>query len=101
MLLVDDRITRNGLKQITRARHFPVPLKLQKNDQTKVKKQILDIFENSHFLLHAGRNFELKIGKTESMTSKEVTQNIVAALMLITSLVIYTGTTKNNYVHAA
>ena len=79
-----------------RARHFAFPIKLR--DPTRVTKAITETFNSTSMMLHGGRSFEAKIGRTETMTAKEVVQNVLQALQTITSLVIYSGTTKNNYV---
>ena len=80
-----------------RSRHFPFPLKV-KQDPRKLKRQILSIFDHTAFLLHGGRNFEIKVGRTESMTAKEVIQNVMVALETMVSLVVWVGNTKYNKV---
>ena len=50
-------------------------------------------------MLQGGRNFEIKVAQTESMSVKESVKNIIAAVVNISSLLIYCGQTKHNSLH--
>ena len=49
-------------------------------------------------ILHAGRDFDLKVAKTESMTSAEGVKNVMSSLLRVASLIIHASTTSNNRV---
>ena len=49
-------------------------------------------------ILHAGRDFDLKVAKTESMTSVEGVKNVMSSLLRVASLIIHASTTSNNRV---
>jgi len=52
-------------------------------------------------LLQGGKNFELKVARTESMTTKEAVKNVFSALRNMLALIIYAGKTKHNTIHEA
>lgn len=52
-------------------------------------------------MLQGGKSFELKIAKTESMSTKEAVKNVFSAIKSLLAIVIYASKTKHNTVHEA
>ena len=52
-------------------------------------------------MLQGGKNFEIKVAKTESMSTKEAVKNVFNALCALLALVIYAAKTKHNTIHEA
>ena len=46
--------------------------------------------------MHGGRDFELKVAQTESMSSAEAVKNVMNAIVKSASLIIHASTTSNN-----
>lgn len=42
-------------------------------------------------MIQGGRNYELKVARTESMSAKEAVKNVIAAMVNVASLVVYCG----------
>lgn len=102
LLIMDEKALRKRtMTEFARARHFPFPVKLAKQDATMVKKAISEIFESTSLLLHGGRSFDIKVAKTESMTAKEAVQNVMHTLLMVTAVAVFCGSTKNNFVYEA
>jgi hypothetical protein len=85
-----------GSKYIKR-RHFPFPVRAG----LTFKSELTQALETTQFLLQGGKNFEIKVAKTESMSTKEAVKNVFCAIRTLLALVIYAGKTKHNTIHEA
>lgn len=84
LVLVDDntRLSSNLLKR----RHFPFPVTTK-----QLKQQASQALETTAFMIQGGRNFELKVARTESMSVKEAVKNVITAVVNVASLIVYCG----------
>ena len=74
---------------------FPVKLK---QNSTKLKSALEQGLACPVMIMHGGRDFDLRVAATESMTSAEGVKNVMNAMLRVVSLIIHASTTANNSV---
>ena len=81
----------------TSKRAMPFPVKMKQN-ANKLKACLEQGSQCSTLMMHGGRDFELRVARTESMSSAASVKNIMNALVKTASLIIHAQTSKDNYV---
>jgi hypothetical protein len=80
---LDDRISLKtvakefgGSPVVLKKRHFPFPVKIFGIDQKQVKKNIIECFSSVGMLIGGGKEFIIRVGKTESMKRRHIIGNV-------------------------
>ena len=82
-------------------RSFAFPVKL-KGDAAQVRARLQQCLETSVLVIQGGHDFEIRVAKTESMSTKEATKNVMHGLVKAVSLIIYAqAQTKHNRLQEA
>lgn len=96
VLMIHDNVKMSS--SLVKRRHFafPVPAKCT---SAQFKQQAELVLKSTSFLIQGGRNFEIKVAQTESMSVKDAVKNVVQTVVNLSSLIIYASQTKHNRIH--
>jgi hypothetical protein len=103
VVMYDESISRStlskGASALFKRRSFAFPVKL-KGEASQVQARIQGCLESTLLVIQSGHDFEVRVAKTESMSIKEATKNVMHAVIKAVSLIIYAQQmTKHNRVN--
>lgn len=101
LVVVDDRLSMKKVVkvlQMHRKQFHPFPLKI-KQEARLVGRDMQDILDSTCLLVHAGKEFDFRVSKTESITIKGSVKNIIQMTVMAVCIMMYGQTSRHNNVH--